>query len=516
MIGKNRAGQGQAGLSRLELMLLVALLAGGGVVAVLHFSGGSSAKEASEQGGMAGGADKAGAEKFSSKVLNEMAAEDVRFAKWAHNVAEGSETDSTWTVDGPALEGANSPEGSNSPEFIARSRLVPNPKSSPARAAGAGATGLDGAGAGDADVRAVAGATNVLSAAEQLKLAKQRAAARASSEASLAKTAQNISKMLQDVSQMEWSPKAEQMLNSALNQWAKLDPNAALNYALSLDSRRARVNAVNNVLSVWAHQDPTAAQSWFLQNMPQDPLAAAATVRQLYGGIGKENTRAALSSIWQLPTENLRVAAMQTVMGMVVRGGDASAVSSYFASLSDPAQKDYLAMAMSQTWATYQPEVAGDWLNKISDINMMKSAVPNFIATWSFDDPAGATHWASQLPDPGLRYSSVQQGTRTWAKDDPVAAADWVLTLGPPSPQADPAILGLIGVIKTAYPQGAMTWATSINDPTQRNAAMAQVGKVWLQQDPVAAAQFIRTSILPEQTKAALLGTAYVRPKPKK
>ncbi len=312
---------------------------------------------------------------------------------------------------------------------------------------------------------------------------------------------------------MPWSPQAAALLNQTLAQWAKIDPRAAMNYALSLDSRRARVNAVNTILGTWAKTDPAAAQQWFMQNMPQDPLAADATVRQLYSGMGAENMNIALSTLWQLPTAELQKIAMQTLMSQVVASGDASTVSSYYRTLSDPLQKNYLAISMAQTWAAYQPDVAAEWLSKVTDPIMQKQGVSQLAATWAFEDPAAATQWASQLPTTTLRNPTLVQTTKTWAREDPVAAADWVLTLNPPSLQADPAIQGLVGSILYANPQSAMMWANSVADPNLRVSMMKQAGQVWMVQDPANASLYIQQSNLPPGTKNQLLKPVVAVPK---
>lgn len=234
--------------------------------------------------------------------------------------------------------------------------------------------------------------------------------------------------------------------------------------------------------------------------------------------MGASDMGAALATISRLPTKELQNVAMQTLMSQVVRSGDETAVLSYYGSLTDPTMQNYLALSMAQTWAAYQPEVAAEWLGKVTDPVMLNKYVPQFAATWAFEDPAGAAQWSTTIPNTSLRNSTVQSTTRTWAREDPVEAADWVLTLNPPSPQADPAIQGLVSVVKYTNPQAAMMWANSIANPSVRTSTMNQVGKIWMTQDPANAALYIQQSNLPQSTKNSLLGvpTKPATPKPKK
>lgn len=470
-------------------MLLLALVAAVGIGSLGVFEQKQAAREAAMAG--AAGAGGAGDRAYSSRVLNELARENKNFEALMRAIVDGTATNEEWLLLG-------SDETPTSPEFIAKSRRIADPTTASgrvARAAGPEGGAADGAAAASSNpaVRGKSGKT-------------QRLASRMTSEELAQKTQADIAKKLEEIARMPWSPQAERLLNQALGQWAKIDPQAAMNYAMTLESRRARVNAVNNILSTWAQADPAAAQAWYLQNMPQDPLAAASTVRMLYSNMGIADMGAALAAVAQLPTAELQNIAMQTLMSQVVRSGDETAVLSYYSSLTDPAMKNYLAVSMAQTWAAYQPEVSAEWLAKVSDPAMLNKYVPSFAATWAYDDPAAAAQWASSIAYSSLRNSTVQSTTRTWAKEDPIAAADWVLTLNPPSPQADPAIQGLVGTISQAYPQGAMMWANSISDPNARVSSMKQVGKVWMAQDPANASIYIAQSDLPPNIKAQLLG----------
>lgn len=504
MIGNTGQQRRKSGFTRLEklFLLTIAMLVGAAGLFLYARSHGWVTAVAAEVP-----ADDDAPPVFSSRVLTELAAENKRFADWAR----GIDTNTDWTLLDPLLD------ETQSPEFIAKSQKVVVPGLDPAArkalaANEAGSTGTEGAlaggssGDGSAWTRRRKGDTSSV---------PQRVSSRFGSKAATEKGLADITKMLQDVAAMPWSPEAEQKMNLALARWAKLDPQGALNYAMSLDSRRARVNAVNNVIGAWARNDPAGAQMWFLQNMPQDRLAAEATMRQLYVGMAQANPTAALQNLFQLPTEAMQQSAMKIVMDHVVRTQGADEVANYFMTMQDPAQKNYLALSMAQTWAAYQPSVAADWLSKVTDPAMLKSAVPALVSTWGFDDPIAATQWAAQIQDPSLRYSSVARGTTMWAKEDPISAADWVTTLNPPSPQADPAIQGLVGVIMKSYPEGAMMWASAMNDVGARNNMMTQVGQVWLKQDPAAATEYILQSSLPNKTKQFLLGkNVKLPPKP--
>lgn len=495
-------------MTRLEAVLALTIVSLGGVGAYVGFQNHTTQEAAARSGGAAGGTN--GAPQYSSRVLSELAKERKSFAQWMASVADGSATnDGEWLLLGDD-------ETTNSPEYIARTRLIAQPGGESTRGTNRAdyAGGSVSAAAKDGDSAAAASAAGVEATKKKSKISKteQKLASRLTEEQLRAKTEASIVKKLGEISNMTWSPQAEAALSSTMVQWAKLDPQSALNYALSIESRRARVNAINNVLGTWAKADPAAAQQWFLANMPQDPLAASATVRNLYTGMGKAQMDAALQTVSQLPTVELQNLALQTLMSQVVRGGDESAIQNYFATVTDPKQRDYLATSMANTWAAYQPSVAAEWVSRIADPIILNRQVSALAATWAFDDPEGASMWATSLSDPRLRYTTVQQTTRTWAREDPVEAADWALSLNPPSPQADPAVAGLVGAIMNAHPEGAMQWASSASDPALRVSLMRSVGRVWMAQNPSAASLYIQQSDLSQTIKNQLLATTIRTP----
>lgn len=432
-------------------------------------------------------------EELSSEVLKELAQADPRIAR---RISMG-DTNIDWTVgQKPPDEQDELEEGPVSPEFVEKSRQIPAPGSGPR---GAGAAGSARTNAAELAGGSTNGTGGIKGTSATVRVSSR------SSKSGREVGIEDIAAKLKKIEQLPWSPEAAQMLNETLAQWAKLDPKAALDYAMSLDSRRARVNAVNSVIAAWAKTDPAGAVNWYLQNMPSDTRAAEATIQRLFTGLAAGDRNAALQSIAMLPTVEQQKIAMRTVADYVARTGDTEDLAAFYQTITDPTMKNMFAVSMAQTWAAYQPAVAATWLGKVTDPAILKQAVPSLVYTWGFDDPAAATQWASSLPLGGTRSSAVQSGTLMWAKDDPVAAADWVMTLQPPNKAADPAIQGLVSAIKRSYPEGAMMWASSISDPVQQQRAMQDVAQVWMKQDPARASVYIQQSALPVKVKNQLL-----------
>jgi hypothetical protein len=59
--------------------------------------------------------------------------------------------------------------------------------------------------------------------------------------------------------------------------------------------------------------------------------------------------------------------------------------------------------------------------------------------------------------------------------------------------------------ISYQYPAIAAPWAATLSDPNQRNNAIENVARNWLQSDTAAAKDWLSTTSLPDDRKARLL-----------
>ena len=164
------------------------------------------------------------------------------------------------------------------------------------------------------------------------------------------------------------------------------------------------------------------------------------------------------------------------------------------------------ASMVAQNWATRDPAAAAAWVMSLNEPTARSAAIGSMVSTWASDQPDVAAAWVMGLPSGSDRTGALYQLGRSWASFDPVNAADWLLAQNPPSPSLDSAIQGLASTVMQSNPQGAMAWAGSISNPTQRNTLMEQAGRLWMRRDPERAAAFIANSSLPASTRRRLLG----------
>ena len=314
---------------------------------------------------------------------------------------------------------------------------------------------------------------------------------------------------LRRIAEMEWGPEAEGKLQDTMALWASIDPAAALEYAMNIESRRTSVAAADTVLTKWAQRDPQAAFEWYMQNRSAFPEKLDSAVGNLFSQMAHANLESALGRLKDLPTDSLRNKALRAIINQYVARGEASRLELYFNSQGDTAALSMLASAQIENIALYKPEAAAAWIATLTDPVIRVKAINTLIDKWGYDNPAQAAQWVAGLPRDEYWSEFAARMTKIWARDFPDSAATWLLSLSPPAPQLDTAIQTLVSIVMKANPAGAMAWAHVITDLNKRHNLMQRAGYLWLKKDPIPATAYILNSDLPDAIKNKLLGKSH-------
>jgi len=351
------------------------------------------------------------------------------------------------------------------------------------------ATNLADAGLAGNSADGIAGRTSTNQAAKEAKR--------------LTATAGDIQAELQRIAGLPWGPDTEKQLQTALAQWAATDPDAALAYAMNLESRRAGTAAVSSILNQWAQRDPAAAYEWFKQNLAGNPQMVSAALTGLFDKMAAVDPDMALRNVWQLP-QDLRNRALQATVNQMIASGKQEQIMQYFNTLNDSSAQSMLATIFVNQWATYYPAETASWIASLTDPAVRYRATLTLISKWGYDNPAAAVDWVASLPRDQNWGAEVSRMMDVWAKDAPDKAADWLLTLFPASAQLDPAIQSLVNTVMNTNPEGAMMWSETITDTNKRYSLMQKVAAIWMKKDPERAAIYITNSDLPNSIKKKL------------
>jgi hypothetical protein len=91
-----------------------------------------------------------------------------------------------------------------------------------------------------------------------------------------------------------------------------------------------------------------------------------------------------------------------------------------------------------------------------------------------------------------------------WSRTDPQGASQW-LALQPEGEARQAAVRSFVTEVAWKNPELAVPWVQTLADETQRNNAIQNVARQWMQIDAAKARAWLETTSLPEAQKDLLL-----------
>ena len=260
---------------------------------------------------------------------------------------------------------------------------------------------------------------------------------------------------------------------SALRDWAKEEPDAALAWARSR-SDDLRVAAIIVVLEA-AAKDPAMVVAYAQDLMRDDPAHAAD-----FG---------------------------TATVGALVRAGDFG-VALDFARRGPAAERGSWLKTIFASWAERDPSFARDIATALGTQDVGGETFTAVIDNWAAVAPAQAAAYAMELPTGAARDSACKTSFSHWALQDPASLAQAVPTMTNASDRDAAAAAFVCATDAANRPTAtALVWAEAIGDAALRERALVHVVQEWAQQDATAAKRYIETAArLTEQDRAALLG----------
>ncbi len=315
--------------------------------------------------------------------------------------------------------------------------------------------------------------------------------------------------------------------------WAQSDPRAALAWADTLRTNTAGYangvsqNALATAVGLLAQQDPQAAASYVGQ-------LTSATMRNdliqiVAANWGQKDPLAALAWVDEYATGQTHDVAMEVLVGQYAQNDPAGAVA-YLAKIPDDALRGKATVEIGNEWAEQNVQAALAWVRSLPDANDPAGArldvLTNVMGKWAGVDPAAAADYARGMKDDAAFGKVIQTVAAHWQSADPEAAFAWAESL-PADAGGRDAMRSVITQYSIRDPIAAWSYAQQITgdlnlrdaasiqvlgkwaeqNPTQAASALADanirsgripvatesVAKIWVQQDPVAAAQWINT-----------------------
>ncbi len=192
----------------------------------------------------------------------------------------------------------------------------------------------------------------------------------------------------------------ESAISGVISHWAENDPLEASEYALSLDNRNARHNALHSSLYSWSQKEPQKTLDWLKEN---DQAV-----------IDKEDGRSLLADFGGTTLSNWAQV-------------EPKAAAEWIAEQEANDTTAMMAGQMINSWAYRDPNAAGEWINDLPDNNLRWTSIDTFANAIVGSDPQTAIAWATSLPDnyENRRYT-ISNVLSQWNRYDPKNARAWV------------------------------------------------------------------------------------------
>ncbi len=298
-------------------------------------------------------------------------------------------------------------------------------------------------------------------------------------------------------------------LNQLLQQMAQNDPKAALDFVSKIEGLRDQRNATNTVLESWARENPTAALEWYAANSADlTAVQRSDHIQSILRGYAETSPEGAIRYAQELgegsATERrLKTSALETVFAQMISDGRVNQTFEALESLENDSMRSTLEVSIMRTWAEQEPSAAAAYLADLGE-NAPRNSHVALVRSWAEIDPDQAAAHVSVL---GTDHPEFGRATATliarWTNYDIGAPGEWLNSL-PASPEVDRAVAIYSSRAAREDPEGAMSWASSIQNDRLRTNMMERVAGDWKEADPTAFDTYLNTSSFTEEQRERL------------
>ncbi|MGE9267207.1 MAG: hypothetical protein ACQKBY_03850, partial [Verrucomicrobiales bacterium] len=208
-----------------------------------------------------------------------------------------------------------------------------------------------------------------------------------------------------------------------LHGWVKQDPIAAVDYIAEIG---ADDWAKETVIGAWAMADPASAVDYV--NELEDDGRVNNWMVGLVRGISRQDPKAALLTLQQLPKSHTRGQAIRSVFHEVVKEGGDYAMD-WLETVEEGGLRNYAANSLADRLAQRDVVAASQWAENIKDVEARKEAAEEVTERWAYQDLDAAKGWVERLPE-DTRSEAAEGVARRLGQVDPEEGARWLTQLG--------------------------------------------------------------------------------------
>lgn len=279
------------------------------------------------------------------------------------------------------------------------------------------------------------------------------------------------------------------VLHRATHIWAKIDRDAALEWTESLDPGRIRNTAITAVVQQWAQVEPAAAMAYFSEtpsnSQRRQVLCSIATQWM------RQNATAATHWLLDQPTK-MQVDVISSASHSMIKTQPAFVADLCDTLLPPGRERQRIMSQLASSWARSDLSGAVNWIEGLENPQESKSAFRSICGYWVRSDPEGAIAFALNAGTPATQKDMLTTAVRSWGSNNPTKAIAWAEALDDKSMRHQ-ALCDIVNGISYMYPEMAASIITELPEGSQKNSAERTTLTYWIRKDPSAALEWIKS-----------------------
>ncbi|MDP6491099.1 MAG: hypothetical protein QGH42_03585 [Kiritimatiellia bacterium] len=298
-----------------------------------------------------------------------------------------------------------------------------------------------------------------------------------------------------------WSRAKDEAVELFVLQWSSRDPEAAIEFAMTIGSSRQRHTVLATATEAWATRDPEGALAWYHGRIADGlkPVGQSHFLEGLYASAPDT----ALALIWEMDDLRRQEGLLRALFlsSREEHEQGAAQLKSMFDLSEDPAQREMLARMVAGTWAADDPMRAIAWASELEDEpDVQERVIMTALQSWGRREPGTAMEWLLEQELPQTSRGAVYHIAKSWSRDNPAGLREWVREASP-SHTRDTVIASHVQDLRYRDPATALRVAEQMTNEKERYKLMSSVADRWIRSDRAAAAPAILSSGMPDAMK---------------
>ncbi|MCP4849722.1 MAG: hypothetical protein GY899_17430 [Verrucomicrobiaceae bacterium] len=303
-------------------------------------------------------------------------------------------------------------------------------------------------------------------------------------------------------------PDHEVLILAVMGRWAELDGDSAMNYAEGELSGDLRAGVIVNVAGSWSESNPEQALKWYQRRHLTGQLdswlgsSAPKLLTPIYLGLARSDPEEAFSLMVAIEDEEGFACAVEGMAAAIVGLGRSEQMLRRSGEISATRQEVARTRVLKH-WARSAPADAAAWLLQMNSSAERSRLMRQVGMAWVRHDPESALDWLLEHSSNTARADILRESIALWAQAKPNQAATWLRRLKPGN-DTDQAIATLAQQIVHRDPEGAFSWASTIQNRVMREQTVASVFAQWAIRHPQAAAARLNETDFPAEQVSKL------------